>query len=139
MAAVAVASMSEREATSAMTDPRHEAQVPSRQAQSQNGTRRGVGVTRRRPRALPTVLAALACFAVAFEFLAFQLQGGHDPALGDKAAVTRQAKTKPARRIVITKVVPPKSGAAAAGSGSSTASPSAAAAPAPAPVTTASS
>lgn len=134
--AVAVASVSERGVTSAMTDPGHQAKTSTREARSENAARSGAGTPRRRPRPLPTVLAALACFAVAFEFLAFQLRAGNDPALGNKAAVTRQAK--PARRIVITKVLPPTSGAAT-GSGASTASSSAAAAPAPAPVTTGSS
>ena len=35
-----------------------------------------------KPGPLPTVFAALAIFAVAFEFLAFQLSPGRDPALG---------------------------------------------------------
>jgi hypothetical protein len=86
------------------------------------------------------VLAALACFGVAFEFLAFQLGAGNDPALGGGQAVaTAQSKAVPVkRRIVITKVV----GSSAAGTtptstGGTVAAASTAAAPAP--VATASS
>ena len=38
-----------------------------------------------KPGFLPTVAAALATFAVLFEFLAFQLSSGNDPALGSAA------------------------------------------------------
>lgn len=96
---------------------------------------------RRRPRALPTILAALACFAVAFEFLAFQLSSGHDPALG-AAATAGTAKASIARpvkkQIVVTRVLPSTSTAAGSG-GSSSYSAAPVAAPAPAPVVTSSS
>ena len=87
-----------------------------------------------KPRPLPTVFAALAIFAVAFEFLAFQLSSGRDPAVGAGAAVsTPVTMTRPAKKLVITKVIP----AGAVGSSSSYSSSGSAAAPAP--VTTSSS
>ncbi len=88
---------------------------------------------RRRPRALPTALAALACFGVAFEFLAFQLKGGHDPALGAPTPAS-QVSARPATRIVITRVV-----GSSAPAGSTASSSGSAYAAAPAPVTTSSS
>ena len=107
------------------------------------------GATRRRPRALPTVLASVACFLVLFEFLAFRLTSGHDPALGTSAPVTAATQTRPTvihRRIVNTKVVslPPKSSgsstsmaiaapASTAAPATSSATPAPVAAPAPAP------
>ena len=47
----------------------------------------------RKPRPLPTVMAALAVFGVAFEFLAFQLSSGRDPAVG--AGVTGRCAGRP--------------------------------------------
>jgi hypothetical protein len=83
-----------------------------------------------KPRPLPTVLAALAVFAVAFEFLAFQLSSGRDPAVGTGAASrTPSTKTRPAKKIVITKVIPAAGGTT--GSSSSYASSGTVAAPAP--------
>ena len=65
-----------------------------------------------KPRPLPTVLAALAIFAVVFEFLAFQLSAGRDPALGaGSAASAPVTKTRPAKKLVITKVIPAGGGA----------------------------
>ena len=70
-----------------------------------------------KPGFLPTVAVALATFAVLFEFLAFQLSSGNDPALGASAlqvASTRKATaaTRPVidRKVIKTKVVhhPPK-------------------------------
>ena len=102
---------------------------------------------------LPTVLASLACFAVMFEFLAFQLRAGHDPALGTTAGAEARPGARPRpvvihRRIVVRRVVesaPSGSSIAVAsetagstGGGSSTVAAPAApapAAPAPAPVT----
>ena len=53
-----------------------------------------------KPRPLPTVLAALAIFAVAFEFLAFQLNAGKDPALGTPGDPPRRStKTRPAKKL----------------------------------------
>lgn len=100
--------------------------------------RPGAGSPRRRPGPLPTVLAALACFAVVFEFLAFQLDSGRDPALG-KSAGSPAAATKalpPKRKLIITKVVGTPGGPSAT-TGAATGSSSAA--PAPAPVATATS
>src|SRR5689334_22202713 len=69
-----------------------------------------------RPRPLPTVLAALAVFAVAFEFLAFQLSAGKDPALGTGVATTAPvSKTRPAKKLIITKVIPAAGGAGVGG------------------------
>lgn len=92
---------------------------------------------RRRPKALPTVLAAVAVFAVAFEFLAFQLSSGRDPAIGGAtAAVTRQAAARPVnKRLVITRVIAPSS----AGTSRTTSAGAATATAAPAPVTTSTS
>ena len=54
---------------------------------------------RARPRrvpSLPTVLASAACFLVVFEFLAFQLRSGRDPAIGASAGASRR-RPDPAR------------------------------------------
>lgn len=124
-----------------MTDRQAQAQRESRRNEREmrrNGSPRpGAGAPRRRPRAWPTVLAALAIFGVAFEFLAFQLRAGHDPALGGAAAAPVATKAQPARKVIITKVIP-ASGTAATGSTSSTSSSSGSVA-APAPVSTSSS
>ena len=90
-----------------------------------------------KPRPLPTVFAALAIFAVAFEFLAFQLSSGRDPALGSGAtASTPVTRTRPAKKVVITKVIPAGGGAVG---GSTSSYSSSGSASAPAPVTTSSS
>ena len=83
---------------------------------------------RRRPAALPTVLVALACFAVVFEFLAMQLQSGRDPALRTASAASPPAKVQPRKKIIITKVIPAGNGGAA---GQTTSSSGGYAAPAP--------
>jgi hypothetical protein len=88
-----------------------------------------------KPRPLPTVLAALAVFGVAFEFLAFQLSSGKDPAVGAGVA-TGTPVARPAKKLVITKVIPARGGAAGAPTSSYASSGSVAA---PAPVTTSSS
>ena len=83
------------------------------------------------------MFAALAIFAVAFEFLAFQLSSGRDPAVGAGSAVsTPVTMTRPAKKLVITKVIPAGGGAVGGSSSSYSSSGSAAA---PAPVTTSSS
>jgi hypothetical protein len=90
---------------------------------------------RKKPGPLPTVLAALAIFAVAFEFLAFQLTAGKDPALGPgTAARAPVAKARPAKKLVITKVIPAGNGSGGASTYSSSGSVAA-----PAPVITSSS
>ncbi|MEZ5157137.1 MAG: hypothetical protein R2718_13630 [Solirubrobacterales bacterium] len=126
---------------------------------------RPAGAARKKPGAMPTVLLALATFAVIFEFLAFQLNNGNDPALGKSALAANDPKAakvaRPVvnRRIVKTRVVhlPPKQSATSSAvpvsssgsSGSSSAAstvtssapapaPAAAPAPAPAPVTSSS-
>jgi hypothetical protein len=92
---------------------------------------------RRKPHPLPTALAALAVFAVAFEFLAFQLTSGRDPAVGATAVTgTTSTKSRPAKKLIITKVIP---AAGATASGSTAGYPSSGAVPAPAPVTSSSS
>ena len=88
----------------------------------------------RRPAFLPTVLVALACFGVTFEFLALQLQAGRDPALKASATAPVPAKVRPRRRIIITTVIP-----AAAGGISQTTSSSGGSVSAPAPVTSSTS
>lgn len=73
---------------------------------------------RRKPGLMPTVLLGLVSFAVIFEFLAFQLSSGNDPALGksalaaNDAAPARVARPVVSRRIVKTRVVhlPPRPG-----------------------------
>ncbi len=93
--------------------------------------RQEAGTRPRKPRPLPTVLAALAVFGVAFEFLAFQLSSGRDPAVGSGvAAGAQQTKTRPAKKLIITKVIP-ASGGAVGGSTSSNSSSGSVAAPAP--------
>ena len=55
---------------------------------------------RARPRrvpSLPTVLASAACFLVVFEFLAFQLRSGRDPAIGASAERADGGPTPPGR------------------------------------------
>jgi hypothetical protein len=93
-----------------------------------------------------TALAALACFLVAFEFLAFQLTSGKDPALGASPVAT-VAQKRPVvinRRVIQTRVVhlPPKQSAtgsatstvsSAAPASSSASAPAAVSAPAAAP------
>lgn len=118
-----------------MTEP---ASLPATPATPRAEAQGGRRPPRRRPRALPTVLAALACFGVAFEFLAFQLGAGNDPALGGTPAIaTQQAKAGPVKkRIVITKVV---GGSAGGSTGGAAVASSSAPAAAPAPVTTATS
>lgn len=89
----------------------------------------------KKPGPLPTFLAALAVFAVAFEFLAFQLSAGKDPALGSGVTASAPpAKTRPAKKLVITKVIPAGNGSAGASTYSSSGSVAA-----PAPVVTSSS
>jgi hypothetical protein len=111
-------------------------------------------MTKKKPGILPTVLLGLATFAVLFEFLAFQLNSGNDPALGKTALTANDPKAakvaRPVvnRRVVKTKVVhlPPRSSSSgttvpvspASGGSASTApvvtsAPAAAPAPAPAP------
>ncbi len=88
----------------------------------------------RRPAFLPTVLVALACFGVTFEFLALQLQAGRDPALKASASAPVPAKVRPRRRIIITTVIP-----AATGGTSQTTSSSGGSVSAAAPVTSSTS
>ena len=75
----------------------------------------------------PTLLVAIACFAVVFEFLALQLQSGRDPALGN-ASTSVPAKVRPRKKIIITKVIPARSGGT---SGQTTSSSGGSSAPAP--------
>jgi len=107
---------------------------------------------RRKPGFMPTVLLGLASFAVLFEFLAFQLNSGNDPALGRSALVADPKAAKVARpvihrRIVRTKVVhlPPSSSPASTAVPVTTSAPATGAAPStpapaptPAPVTSSS-
>ena len=125
-------------------------------------TQGGPGSPRQRQRrvpSVPTVLASLACFFLIFEFLAFQLRSGRDPAIGaasDRPTATRPRPTVIHRRIIVRRVVEPAPGTSSAlvsggGAGSSStgsststaaapaaAAPAAAPAPAPAPVTSSS-
>ena len=77
---------------------------------------------------LPTILVAIACFAVVFEFLALQLQSGRDPALGNASASSVPAKVRPRKKIIITTVIPAGNGGT---SGQTTSSSGGSAAPAP--------
>jgi hypothetical protein len=108
----------------------------------------------RRVPSVPTVLSSLACFFLIFEFLAFQLRSGRDPAIGVAANHPTAARPRPVvihRRIIVRKVVEPAPGTSSAlgssgdaessSTGSSSgvaAAPAAAPAPAPAPVTSSS-
>jgi hypothetical protein len=72
----------------------------------------GATATRRKPRLLPTIAASVATFAVIFEFLAFQLSAGNDPALGSSPVIADKS-ARPSlinRKVIKTKVVhlPPK-------------------------------
>jgi hypothetical protein len=106
---------------------------------------------------LPTVLASIACFLVIFEFLAFELRSGRDPAIGASTGKPTADRPRPVvihRRIIVRRVIEsapgassvPVTGGDSSSSGfSSTAAPAAtsavppvAPAPAPAPVTSAS-
>src|SRR4051812_28817440 len=103
-----------------------------------------------RPGFWPTALLAGASFLIMFEFLAFQLSHGNDPALGSAPATAPAKEPRPVliRRVVDTRVVADRgsgagaeatvsSGATSSGtsasSGASTATATPAAAPAPAP------
>jgi hypothetical protein len=57
-----------------------------------------------------TLLVAIACIAVVFEFLALQLQSGRDPALGNASKSPVPAKVRPRKKIIITKVIPAGNG-----------------------------
>jgi hypothetical protein len=122
----------------------------------------GPGSPRQRQRrvpSVPTVLSSLACFFLIFEFLAFQLRSGRDPAIGVAANHPTAARPRPVvihRRIIVRRVVEPAPGTSSAlvssgDAGSSStgpsssaaaapaaAAPAAAPAPAPAPVTSSS-
>lgn len=59
---------------------------------------------------MKTLLVAIACIAVVFEFLALQLQSGRDPALGSASTSSVPAKLRPRKKIIITKVIPAATG-----------------------------
>ncbi len=131
-----------------MTDPTLPDPASLETARSTAGT---ASARPRRVPSLPTVLASAACFLVLFEFLAFQLRSGRDPAIGASAGEPVAARPRPVvihRRIIVRRVVESSpgtsTGAVSGGSSSSGSSgtPSATpvpaapvAAPAPAPVT----
>ena len=104
-------------------------------ARRENGPAAADPPRRRRPSALPTVLVALACFGVTFEFLAFQLQSGRDPALGSASVASAPAKVRPRKKIIITKVVQAGTGS----TGQTTSSSGGSLAASPAPVTSSTS
>jgi hypothetical protein len=140
-----------------MTEP-SQGPEPQKPATAARRATPGTGARRRRIRGLPTVLASLACFLVVFEFLAFQLASGRDPAIGaasDKPTLHAARPVVIHRRIVVRRVVhsAPTGSAVTVGGGttgpssSSTSAPTttpapattaAAPAPAPAPVTSSS-
>jgi hypothetical protein len=99
-----------------------------------------------RPAFWPTAIIASASFLLLFEFLAFQLTHGKDPALGGTASTAAPKPPRPVliRRVVETRVVPDggtdsganttvSSGSAASGGSAAGAVQAAAPAPAPAP------
>jgi hypothetical protein len=112
---------------------------PSSEASAASGRRRTLGS---RPGFWPTAALAGACFLLLFEFLAYQLRHGNDPALG---GITEAAPAKPPRPVLVRRVVKTRvvqdpaavSGgqlvSSSGGGSTSTASPAPAAAPAPAP------
>ena len=99
-----------------------------------------------RPAFWPTAIIVSASFLLLFEFLAFQLTHGKDPALG---GATSAAAAKPQRPVLVRRVVETRviadggtgsgsnttvsSGSAASGSSAASAAQAAAPAPAPAP------
>jgi hypothetical protein len=93
----------------------------------------------------PTIAAAVATFAVIFEFLALQLSSGNDPALGSSvnaSATQNQSDPRPVlnRRIVKTKVVhlpPVESDDSVTAVAPTTSAPAPVTSSAPAPVTSA--
>jgi hypothetical protein len=98
----------------------------------------------RRKRIWPTVAASVATFAVLFEFLAFQLSSGNDPALGASVnanAAQTQPDPRPIvnRRVIKTRVVPlpPEESDGATTVVPSTSAPAPVTPTAPAPVTSA--
>ena len=97
-----------------------------------------------KPAFWPTVIIAGASFLLLFEFLAFQLGHGNDPAVGSSPSAVAAKPPRPVliRRIVDTRVIADGGSApsgktavssGSASSGSSAASAAAATAPAPAP------
>jgi hypothetical protein len=98
-----------------------------------------------KPGVLPTLLASGACFLVLFEFLAFQLRSGNDPALGAGTQGAAQEPRRPTvidRKLIKTRVVhevpapaaPPAAGTPVSGGSVGATSPTAApAASSPAP------
>jgi hypothetical protein len=101
---------------------------------------------RAKPGFLPTIFASVACFLVVFEFLAFQLKSGNDPALGHPQATAPAARrpTVVDRKLIKIRVVRDPAPQSVPGSSpsalasSATAAPAAAtAAPAPAPASSA--
>ncbi len=97
---------------------------------------------RRRPSFLPTVVVALVCFAVVFEFLSFQLASGNDPALGSQPLIAQRAKRPVVidRRIIKRRIVhlPAREPAVTGELASSGTAPAvSSSAPAPAPVASA--
>lgn len=108
-------------------------ELPTGQAASGEGAAGTGGAQRRLPRKpgfMPTAVASVACFLVLFEFLAFQVSSGKDPALGAPrtAAVPRQAAVAD-RKLIKTSVVhaPAVTSASAPNTGVSTPAVSAAA------------
>jgi hypothetical protein len=97
-----------------------------------------------KPAFWPTVVIAGASFLLLFEFLAFQLGHGNDPAIGSPPSAVAAKPPRPVliRRIVDTRVIADGGSASSgqtavssgsASSGTSAASAAAATAPAPAP------
>ena len=117
-------------------------------ATAPNRARVQAAATTPRARACRRFWRPLACFLVVFEFLAFQLRAGRDPALGDTDVSAAAVRPRPVivhHRIIVRRVVESTPAASAAPAstgtaGSSTASSSsvpapAARPPAPAPAT----
>lgn len=104
-----------------MTEPRPERTASTEVVQARPapaGSARGTrgtsakGTAPKKPGILPTVFVGLASFAVLFEFLAFQLSTGNDPALSNSALgssggakVARVDRPVIHRRVIKTKVV----------------------------------
>jgi hypothetical protein len=99
-----------------------------------------------KPAFWPTVIIAGASFLLLFEFLAFQLTHGKDPAIGGTSSTAAAKPPRPVlvRRVVETRVIEDggtgsgsnttvASGSAASGSSATSAAQAAAPAPAPAP------
>ncbi len=137
-----------------MTDPRSAEAEPGPGAGAEAQPRAAAAPSPRKvpakPRALPTIALALACFGLLFEFLAYRLHTGNDPAIGGSQAaagsVTASSSPVVIRKRIVTDVYPARGGGAVRSASAPAAPPppapsvsAPAPAPAPAPIVTSTS